>query len=64
LDIGGSLSIARYQLAGAGTQTAGLGFGGLTTGAVQSQKNTQNQFMQLQLVRGRRVMLWGRRELV
>ena len=31
---GGNLGTARYQLAGAGTQTAGLAFGGYVTAAV------------------------------
>jgi hypothetical protein len=38
---GGSLSTARERLAGAGTQTAGLGFGG-TTGAVSAATEEYN----------------------
>jgi hypothetical protein len=36
---GGNLSTARRYLAGAGTQTAGLAFGGFTTTQLQTQKN-------------------------
>jgi hypothetical protein len=44
---GGNLNTARNNLAGAGTQTAGLAFGGNTTTAVAIQKNMMDQLGQI-----------------
>jgi hypothetical protein len=42
LGSGGNLNTARYQLAGAGTQTAGLGFGGDTGPTITSATEEYN----------------------
>jgi hypothetical protein len=43
LDWWRNLGTARTNLGGAGTQTAGLAFGGLITGNTTAQKNTTDQ---------------------
>jgi hypothetical protein len=43
---GNNLNTARYQLAGAGTQTAGLAFGGTPNLLQEQQKNTMEQIGQ------------------